>query len=58
MSDSEMWRILSGEKQRYDQEYENFRKRNPAPKPRPIWQQIGILAVPVLILFGMVWIVL
>ena len=59
MSDqNKMWRILSGEQQRYDQEYANFNKRNPPVVQRPVWQQRLILGVPAMVLLGVVWLVL
>jgi hypothetical protein len=49
------WRLLTGEQQRYEQEYLEYWSRNPPPQLRPVWQKVLIVLVPVAIVAGMAW---
>ena len=52
------WRLLTGEQQRYEQEYQEYWIRNPPPQLRPVWQQVLIVLVPVVTVTTIVWLVL
>lgn len=51
------WRLLTGEQQRYEQEYLEYWSRNPPRQLRPVWQKVLIVLVPISVMAGMVWLV-